>query len=110
MEKPITAGIKSKRELIREISNVTGFPGTSIAKVFDAIVVIVREALSNNGPGAISIPGLMTIRVVQKPATKEREWVAPLTGKRVTLKARPEHKSVKLSAARKLKEMVSHNM
>ena len=40
------------------------------------------------GPGQFAIPGLVKLRVVRKPATKERQGVSPLTPAPMTFKAR----------------------
>ena len=46
------------------------------------------------------------MRVVRKPATKSREGVNPFTGQKMTIKAKPASKKVRVRALKNLNEMV----
>jgi hypothetical protein len=61
---------------------------------------------SSNAPGLFSIPGLLKMRVVKKPARKARKGVNPFTGEEMMFKAKPATKVVKVSALKGLKDMV----
>jgi nucleoid DNA-binding protein len=44
---------------------------------------------------------------VKKPATKAREGVNPFTGQKMTIKAKPASKKVRIRSLKNLNEMVS---
>jgi len=55
-----------------------------------------------------SVPGLMKIKVVRKPATKERKGPNPFNKDEIiTFKAKPARKVVKVLALKGLKDMVA---
>jgi len=53
-----------------------------------------------------SIPGLLKLRVVKKPARKARKGVNPFTGEEMMFKAKPASKAVKATTLKALKDMV----
>jgi nucleoid DNA-binding protein len=53
-----------------------------------------------------TVPGLLKMRVVKKPATKARKGVNPFTGEEMMFKAKPASKVVKVAALKGLKDMV----
>ena len=53
-----------------------------------------------------TVPGLMKIKVVRKPATKARKGVNPFTGEAMTFKAKPARNVVKVLPLKALKDMV----
>ena len=53
-----------------------------------------------------TIPGLLKIHVVRKPATPERKGINPFTKEEMILKAKPAKNIVKLVALKGLKDMV----
>ena len=53
-----------------------------------------------------TIPGLMKLRVVKKPATKARKGINPFTGEEMMFKAKPASKAVKATVLKGLKDMV----
>ena len=63
-----------------------------------------RSRSSRNG--VFTLPGLCKMRVVKKAATKSREGVNPFTGEKMTIKAKPASKKVRIRALKNLNEMV----
>ena len=49
---------------------------------------------------------MMKIKVVKKPATKERKGINPFTGEETVFKAKPARKVVKVQPLKALKDMV----
>jgi nucleoid DNA-binding protein len=74
--------------------------------VFDSLGGLVKRDLRRTGPGVYTVPGLMKIKVVRKPATKARKGVNPFTGEPMTFKAKPARNVVKVLALKALKDMV----
>lgn len=65
-----------------------------------------KKNLGDRGPGLFTIPGLVKIKVIKKPATKARSGINPFTGEDIVAKAKPARKVVKALALKGLKDMV----
>jgi nucleoid DNA-binding protein len=96
----------TKSEIMRFISDETGLTRKEVGAVFDSLQDLIKRNLGRRGPGVFAIPGLMKIKVVKKPPTKEREGINPFTGEQTIFKAKPARKVVKVSALKGLKDMV----
>ena len=97
----------TKSEIHAQIADETGLTKKDVAAVFEALSGQIKKNLGGrNGPGMFTIPGLMKMRVVKKPATKARKGVNPFTGEEMMFKAKPASKTVKVAALKGLKDMV----
>ena len=67
---------------------------------------IMKKNLGRRGPGEFTMPGLMKVRVVKKPATKARKGINPFTKEEMVFKAKPARKAVRVTALKGLKDMV----
>jgi len=78
-----------------------------VGAVFDALATLMKRDLKGRGgPGVYTVPGLMKVKVVRKPATKARKGINPFTGEEMMFKAKPARNVVKVLALKGLKEMV----
>ncbi|MBI5758766.1 MAG: HU family DNA-binding protein, partial [Planctomycetales bacterium] len=77
-----------------------------VARVLDELASLVGRQVGKKGPGIVAIPGLVKIKVVRKPATKERPGINPFTKEPTIIKAKPARNVVKVQALKALKEMV----
>jgi nucleoid DNA-binding protein len=96
----------SKSEVVSGISDVTGLTKKQVSSVFDAMAGQIKKSLGRNGPGAYTIPGLMKVIVVRKPATKARKGINPFTGEETMFKAKPARNVVKIRPLKNLNDMV----
>ncbi|MGH8223563.1 MAG: HU family DNA-binding protein [Woeseiaceae bacterium] len=97
----------TKSEIFASIADDTGLTKKDVAAVFDSLGGQIKRSLAGRtGPGIFTIPGLLKMRVVKKPATKERKGVNPFTGQEMIFKAKPASKVVKVAALKGLKDMV----
>jgi nucleoid DNA-binding protein len=101
VKKPTT-----KAETYTYIAEKTGLTKKDVGAVFDSLGALVKRDLRRTGPGVYTVPGLMKIKVVRKPATKARKGVNPFTGEPMTFKAKPARNVVKVLALKALKDMV----
>ncbi len=101
VKKPTT-----KSETFTYISDKTGLTKKDVGAVFESLSNLIKRDLRRNGPGVYTVPGLMKIKVVRKPATKARKGVNPFTGEPMTFKAKPARNVVKVLALKALKDMV----
>lgn len=96
----------TKSEVTGSIADSTGLQKKEIASVFAELGGLIGKELGRRGPGTFTVPGLMKIRVVRKPATKARQGINPFTGEETTFKAKPARNVVKVTALKGLKDMV----
>lgn len=102
MAKKVSA--PTKAEVIRQISQDTGLSRQQVDAVFDSLNICIRKSLRGNG--LFTLPGLMKLKVVKKPATKARKGVNPFTGEEMTFKAKPASRRVRALPLKNLKAMV----
>jgi nucleoid DNA-binding protein len=98
-------GAPTKSEILAAISKDTGLSRKQVSGVFDSLATIIRKSLRSNG--IVTMPGLLKLKVVKKPATKQREGVNPFTGEKMIFKAKPASKKVRALPLKSLKQMVN---
>lgn len=99
--KPMT-----KSEIINSISEKMGIPKKQVVEFFDTLFDLMKGELTKRCT-TFTIPGLVRVKAVQKPATAERKGISPLTKKEVIFKAKPARLVVKASPIKALKDAVS---
>jgi DNA-binding protein HU-beta len=95
----------TKSEVLTQIAKDTGLSRKQVGEVFESLTGIVKKSLK--GAGLFTLPGLLKMKVVKKPATKARQGVNPFTGETMTFKAKPASKKVRIAALKSLKAMVN---
>ncbi|MBA3581230.1 MAG: HU family DNA-binding protein [Gammaproteobacteria bacterium] len=95
----------TKSEIYTTISEQTELSRKQVASVFDALSGLIEKNLKSRGPGFFTLPGLLKIKVIKKPATKARKGINPFTGEEMVFKAKPARKAVKVLPLKALKEM-----
>ncbi len=103
-----SAGTKprTKSQIIGAIADETELTRKEVQSVFDSMSGMIKKDLGRRGPGVFTVPGLMKIKVVRKPATKARKGINPFTGEETTFKAKPARNVVKVQPLKGLKDMV----
>ncbi|MGD9292119.1 MAG: HU family DNA-binding protein, partial [Gammaproteobacteria bacterium] len=96
----------TKSEIIGTVADKTGLTRKDVSAVFDNLNALIKKNVGRRGPGEFTVPGLLKIRVVKKPATKARKGINPFTGEEMVFKAKPARKAVKLTALKGLKDML----
>lgn len=95
----------TKSTLYSELSERTGLTRKEVASVFDNLGDIVEGHVKRNGAGTFTMPGMLKVKVVKKPATKARKGINPFTGEPTVFKAKPARNVVKVLPLKALKEM-----
>ncbi|MEW4528992.1 MAG: HU family DNA-binding protein [Maioricimonas sp. JB045] len=96
----------SKTEVLNALAEKTELTKKDIGLVFDELAALIGKELGRRGPGVFTVPGLLKIRVQRKPATKAKKGINPFTGEEQMFKAKPARNVVKVTALKKLKDMV----
>jgi DNA-binding protein HU-beta len=98
-------GAPTKSEILTQISKDTGLSRKQVGGVFDSLNTVIKKSLKGNG--LFTMPGLLKMKVVKRPATKAREGVNPFTGEKMMFKAKPASKKVRVMPLKSLKGMVN---
>jgi nucleoid DNA-binding protein len=96
-------GPPTKSEILNQIAKDTELSRKQVSGVFDSLHTMVKKSLR----GLFTLPGLLKLKVVKKPASKAREGVNPFTGEKMTFKAKPASKKVRAMPLKNLKNFVN---
>jgi len=96
----------TKSQVVSELAELSELDKKSINRVFDGLTDIIKKQLGPRGPGEFVIPGLLKLRTVKKPATKERPGINPFTKEPIVIRAKPASKKIRASALKALKDLV----
>jgi nucleoid DNA-binding protein len=97
---------RTKSQIYGAVAEKTGLTRKEVASVFDTMAGLIKKDLGTRGPGVFTVPGLIKVKVVKKPATKARMGTNPFTGEQMMFKAKPARKVVKTQPLKALKTMV----
>lgn len=102
IKKPMT-----KTEMFSEIADTTGLAKKDVAAVFNELVDIVDRHIRRRGPGVFTLPGLLKVKTVKKPARPAKFGVPnPFKpGEMMDVPAKPASIKVKALPLKKLKAM-----
>ncbi len=98
-------GPPTKSEILNQIAKETSLSRKNVAAVFDSLNGQIKKSLRAHG--LFTLPGLAKLKVVEKPATKAREGINPVTGEKMMFKAKPASKKVRAMPLKNLKAMVN---
>jgi nucleoid DNA-binding protein len=96
----------TKSAMMAAIAEDTGLSKKQVISVFDTLGTIIGGHLKKGGAGICTIPGLMKIKTIHKPASKARKGINPFTGEEMMFKAKPARNVVKVLPLKSLKAMV----
>ena len=96
----------TKSEFVNTIADRSGLSKEQVATVLSALNAVVVEQLSNQGPGEVTIPGLIKLNLAIKPATPARDGIHPFTKQPTVFKAKPARRVVKARPIKALKDAV----
>lgn len=107
-KKAVTSNVKArtKSEIYTALATSTGLARKEVASVFDGMRDLIKKDISKRGPGIFTVPGLLKLHVVRKPATKKRKGINPFTGEEAIFQAKPARNVVKARPLKGLKELV----
>jgi len=103
-------GIKepmTKTALYSTIADSTELSRKDVSAVFDALADIVNGHIKKGAAGTFTLPGLLKVKTVRKPATKARKGINPFTGEETMFKAKPARTVVKVLPLKKMKDMAN---
>ncbi len=97
----------TKSQIVSEIADNTGLNKSQINDVLSELTTVIERHIKKRSVGEFTLPGLLKIKTVKKPARKARKGINPFTGEETMFKARPASTSVKVTALKALKDMAN---
>ena len=105
--KPVSKPM-NKTEIFKEIADGVGLSRKQVGQVFDTLGTVVNRHIRKGAAGVFTLPGLLKIKAVKKPAQAARKGVPnPFKpGELMDIPAKPASVKVKALPLKRLKEMV----
>jgi len=94
----------TKTQILASLSESTGLTKKQVGDVIDDLETLIEGSIKKRAIGEFTLPGLMKITTVKKPAVKARKGINPFTGEETMFKAKPASVAVKVRPLKKLKE------
>ncbi len=102
---PVTQKM-TKTGILNEIASATALTRKQVDSVIEELEALIKRHISKKGVGEFTLPGLLKVRAVKRPATKKRLGRNPATGAEIMIPAKPASIRVRVAALKRLKEMV----
>ncbi len=97
----------TKTQIVGSIADNTGLTKKQVSDVMQQLEGLIEGSIKKRGAGEFTIPGLMKVTTVRKPAVKARKGINPFTGEETMFKAKPASTAVKIRPLKKMKEFAN---
>ncbi|MFT4997669.1 MAG: nucleoid DNA-binding protein [Chitinophagales bacterium] len=96
----------TKSAMLASLSETTGLTKKEVGSVLDELEVLIERSVRKRGVGEFTVPGLLKVTTVKKPARKAKKNVPnPFKpGELMDVAAKPASIAVKIRPLKKLKE------
>ena len=95
----------TKAQTLAALADATDLTKKQVLGVLDELSGIISRHLKKGGAGQFTVPGLLKIKTLRKPATKARRGINPFTQEETVFKAKPARTVVKVQPLKTLKDM-----
>jgi nucleoid DNA-binding protein len=96
----------TKTAILNEIATNTNLSRAQVSSVMDELESVIERHIRKRSVGEFTLPGLLKIKAAKRPATKKRMGRNPATGEEIVIPAKPATTRVRVSALKKLKDMI----
>ena len=96
----------TKAQIITALSESSGLDKKAVTNLLDGLTDLVKRQLGTDGPGEITIPGLVKLKAKSTAATQDRQGVNPFTKEPMTIKGKPASRKIRASPIKALKDLV----
>lgn len=97
----------TKSAIYAQIAENTQLSKKQVAAVFDELTDIINGHVKKRAIGSFTLPGLLKVTTIKKPATKARKGINPFTKEETMFKAKPAQTVVKIRPLKKLKDFTA---
>ena len=94
----------TKSQIVASLADSTELSKKQVNAVLDELNTLIERSIKKRAVGEFTIPGVMKITTVKKPARKARKGINPFTGEETTFKAKPASIAVQVRPLKTLKE------
>ncbi|TNC91347.1 HU family DNA-binding protein [Thalassolituus sp.] len=97
----------TKTQILNEIADNTGLTRKEVNAVLEELGIVIERHIKKRAVGEFTLPGLLKIKTIKKPAQKARKNVPnPFRpGETMDVAAKPASTRVKVLPLKKLKDM-----
>jgi nucleoid DNA-binding protein len=96
----------TKTGILNHLAEKTDLNRKQIGAVLEELETLIERHIRKNAAGEFTLPGLLKIRSVRRPATKKRMGRNPATGEEIMIGPKPASIRVRVTALKRLKDMV----
>ena len=100
--KPVKTKL-SKPQVLEALAEDSGMSKSEVKKVWGSLERLIEASICDQGCGQFTLPGLMKVTTVRRPAIKARRGINPFTKKETWFKAKPASTGVRIRALKKMK-------
>ena len=97
----------TKTGILNEIAESTELSRKQVDAVLTELENLIERHIKKRAVGEFTLPGLLKVKSVKRPATKKRMGRNPATGEEIVIPAKPATTRVRVTPLKRLKEMVS---
>lgn len=96
----------TKVQTIAELAQKAEVDKKTAERLLNALADLAAQQLGDDGPGEFTIPGVVRMKTIAKPATKDRQGINPFTKEPMLIRGKPASKKVRVTPVKCLKELV----
>ena len=100
--KPVKTKL-SKSQVLQALAEDSGVTKSEVKRVWGSLERLIEASICDQGYGQFTLPGLMKVTTVRRPAIKARRGVNPFTKEETWFKAKPASTGVRIRALKKMK-------
>jgi nucleoid DNA-binding protein len=100
--KPVKTKL-SKSQMFEALAEDSGVTKSEVKKVWGSLERLIEASIGERGYGQFTLPGLMKVTTVRRPAIKARRGINPFTKEEIWFKAKPASTGVRIRALKKMK-------
>ena len=104
--KPVKTKL-TKSQMLELLAEDSGVAKSDIKKVWGSLERVIEASISKRGSGQFTLPGLMKVTTVRRPAIKARRGINPFTKEETWFKAKPASTGVRIRALKKMKSFAN---
>ena len=96
----------TKTAILKELAEKTELSTKQIGSVLQELEILIERHIKKRAVGEFTLPGLLKVKSVKRPATKKRMGRNPATGEEILIGPKPASIRVRVTALKRLKDMV----
>tara|TARA_Y200000002_G_C22129070_1_gene434074 strand:+ start:75 stop:446 length:372 start_codon:yes stop_codon:yes gene_type:complete len=93
----------SKSQVLEALADDSGMSKSEVKKLWGSLERLIEASICDQGYGQFTLPGLMKVTTVRRPAIKARRGINPFTKEETRFKAKPASTGVRIQPLKKMK-------